>query len=177
MNALRQHVRSFDRRFIDGAARLPGWSRPVMEFSSFIGQPYIMVMAGLELFGYGFRFGQPLALTGLAAVVLLPVSAGAKLLWRRVRPETAAALGLHNYSFPSGHSYGSVLVMGLLAEVWWSAGGPWLAAAWLLIALVACVGVSRVYLGAHYPSDVVAGWLLGGIVLAAVSVGSGVIHG
>jgi undecaprenyl-diphosphatase len=131
-------------------------------------------MVGLETLGYGFRFAAwPVVWAGTAVVALLPLSAIAKRLWRRVRPETAAALGLHNYSFPSGHAYGSTLIIGLLVVLAALAGGVWWALAGFLVALIISVGISRVYLGAHYPSDVVAGWLLGLVVLGLVVIGTG----
>jgi undecaprenyl-diphosphatase len=64
-------------------------------------------------------------------------------------------------SFPSAHAADTAAAA---AVVTWAA--PALAP--LAIAVVALVGVSRVYLGAHYPSDVVAGWVLGAAIGAAL---------
>jgi len=73
------------------------------------------------------------------------------------------------YSFPSGHALGSIVCLGVIAaslnpilprparRYLWSVGGF----------LVVLVGVSRVELGVHYPSDVLAGWFLGAAWLAA----------
>lgn len=63
--------------------------------------------------------------------------------------------------FPSGHSQNSVMVFGYLAAL---AGQPW---AWLVAGLIAiAVGLSRIYLGVHFPSDVLGGWFVGIVVLA-----------
>jgi hypothetical protein len=63
--------------------------------------------------------------------------------------------------FPSGHSQNSVVVFGYLAAL---AGQPW---AWLVAGLIAiAVGLSRIYLGVHFPSDVLGGWFVGIVVLA-----------
>ena len=98
-----------------------------------------------------------------------------KLWVRRPRPELAL-IGEQGWSFPSGHSAGSLVVYGLLA--WTAAGslrarGRGLAAllAWCAaLALVALVGISRVVLSVHHASDVMAAWLLGiawlGLLLA-----------
>ncbi len=68
-------------------------------------------------------------------------------------------------SFPSGHAFRSmVLVLSLLIALPWRPPRPVLVA--LGVVLVA-IGISRVYLGEHHPSDVVAGWL-GGVAFIAL---------
>lgn len=75
-------------------------------------------------------------------------------MWRRWQPSS--------FSFPSGHAQTATTVFGYLALV---AGRRWVRA--VLIALIPIVSFSRVYLGAHYPHDVLGGLLAGIICLAA----------
>ena len=89
------------------------------------------------------------------------------LLWKRSRPvEVAAGIatpgGLH--SFPSGHVVQAVVAFGTLAYLWASATRSRAEAllAWLIaVAGVAAVAIARLRLGAHWPTDVAAGALLG----------------
>lgn len=71
-------------------------------------------------------------------------------LWDSIAPEAT-------YSFPSGHAMGSATLACVLVMLAWRTRWRWsvLAAA---AAFVAGVGLSRVYLGVHYPSDILAGW-------------------
>jgi undecaprenyl-diphosphatase len=77
---------------------------------------------------------------------------------------------IKSYSFPSGHAYGGMVIYGLLAYLAYKhLPHPWnLLSALLLGMLIIVIGVSRVYLGAHFPSDVAVGWLLGAITLALI---------
>lgn len=71
-------------------------------------------------------------------------------LWLSPAPET-------DYGFPSGHAMGSAAVIGALIVLAWPTRWRWPVAA-LGGAFVAAVGLSRVYLGVHFPSDVLAAW-------------------
>jgi membrane-associated phospholipid phosphatase len=88
-----------------------------------------------------------------------------KLLFVRPRPELTDHLVLvDSWSFPSGHSLNSMAVLGLLT-VLAIRERPGRLRRTLLAAvgafLVFVIGFSRVYLGVHWPSDVLAGWLFG----------------
>jgi membrane-associated phospholipid phosphatase len=106
----------------------------------------------------------------LATSVLLTqaVVAIGKGLMSRPRPDADSAMvEPSGFSFPSAHSASSVALYVMLALIAGSAlrkrvwGPVWVAA----ILMVAAIGISRVYLGAHYPTDVFAGWLIGGILV------------
>ena len=66
------------------------------------------------------------------------------------------------YGLPSGHSQSAVVVWGYLAAI--------LRKAWVwvtAVALMVLIGFSRVYLGVHFPTDVLGGWALGAVLLMA----------
>lgn len=101
----------------------------------------------------------------MAAVVLVaPITALLKDYFGRVRPDfDEGGARYESLSYPSGHSSGvaTMVVVGLvLAWPLLSAGArrAWLAAG---VALVLIVGLTRMWLGVHYLSDVVGGWSLG----------------
>ncbi|PJG46907.1 phosphatase PAP2 family protein [Sphingobium sp. LB126] len=107
------------------------------------------------------------------ALWLLSVMAGGTLLnlalkqiFAAPRPDLLPHLDMVNsYSFPSGHAAGNMIFFGALALLFGRRAGY--AGAGLAIALI---GVSRVWLGVHWPSDVLAGWIegLGWLALCAV---------
>lgn len=87
-----------------------------------------------------------------------------KALIQRARPSMHAFSVGHDYGFPSGHTIAATLIAGyLLCEVWRLTPRPaWrLGATVAAMAAVAVVACSRVYLGAHHPSDVLAAMLAG----------------
>lgn len=66
------------------------------------------------------------------------------------------------YSFPSGHAQ--------LVVVFWGLAALWVGRRWftgLCLAIIFLTGLSRSYMGVHYPSDVLVGWLLGALMVGA----------
>ena len=93
-----------------------------------------------------------------------------KLLVHRVRPVVDEPLS-HSpgYSFPSGHALNIAVAGSVMVVLIWpllERAGRWLAVGLAVVAVVA-VGLDRMLLGVHFPSDVLAGWLLGLGITAA----------
>jgi len=89
------------------------------------------------------------------------------------RPRPAAFFGAtpNSYSFPSGHALGSFCFYGILAAILAPVARGrgaklciWIAA----VLLVGMIGLSRIYLGVHYPSDVIAGYCAAAVWVGAV---------
>lgn len=102
---------------------------------------------------------------GLGAGVLNRIL---KLYFKRERPDIQPIIQEHGYSFPSGHSMGSMILYGCIAYILYKVyKHTWakIAGALIGIVLIFIVGISRIYLGVHYPSDVVGGYIAGGFWL------------
>lgn len=111
------------------------------------------------------RAGQALLLAGLGSLL---IDCSIKFLVGRVRPDVAWRLiEVPQYpSFPSGHALGGLAVYATLGWVLRGRVGLALGAAWGVM-----IGLSRVLVGVHYPTDVLAGMAIGaGITAAAVHV-------
>jgi undecaprenyl-diphosphatase len=82
----------------------------------------------------------------------------------RPRPPWEHLVPAPGYSFPSGHTLNSTVIYGLLAVVAWRSRLTVVArrvAVFLGLVLPFLIGISRIALGVHYPSDVLGGWLAG----------------
>lgn len=133
---------------------------------TFLGSTAWRAAVVLAVGGYLLRRRVPRSAAYLAAAV---VGGGLldgllKVVVRRSRPALPNPLAhAGGASFPSGHAFGATVLYGallVLALPGLRAGRRTLVVA-LVSVLVALIGASRVVLGVHYPSDVVAGWLLG----------------
>jgi undecaprenyl-diphosphatase len=116
-----------------------------------------------------------------AAVILAVSALGAqgfdqllKGIFRRTRPEAFFGVSPHSYSFPSGHSVESCCFYGVLAAIVAANTRSrhvrvalWVVAASITLA----VGTSRIYLGVHYPTDVLGGYIAGVAWVALVWTG------
>ena len=96
-----------------------------------------------------------------------------KYAYHRVRPEAFFGSPAKYYSFPSGHALSSLCFYGVMAGLLSArTKSLWLRVAiWVIAgALVVAIGISRIYLGVHYPSDVLAGYLAATVWVGAVIV-------
>ena len=141
---------------------------------SFVGSPRIIwpltiLLATILWLRRPRRPAYLLALTMAAAGILESLI---KLLARRPRSALPwAYVHEHSYSFPSGHATLAIALYGILTWITFRILHPaWQRAAAVLADLVfiPAIGLSRIYLGAHYPTDVIAGYLTGAATLALI---------
>ncbi|KOV14891.1 membrane protein [Streptomyces sp. XY413] len=112
----------------------------------------------------------------LAAVAATVVQQGLKAAVGRERPVWSDPVdSAHFAAYPSGHALTATVVCGMLLWLIRTPRPTWAPAAWAVAAVsVLGVGFTRLYLGVHWLSDVVAGWLLGAaLVVLATSVSIG----
>jgi undecaprenyl-diphosphatase len=132
----------------------------------------LFVGAVAAIVGWSKRDLRPLAFIVVTATVASWVTNGMKLAVARPRPGPAIAVrAFAGYSFPSGHATTAAALWGAVAVVLVAAGRcswRWAALSWAAIVLV--VASSRVVLGAHWPTDVVAGAAVGSTCVAAAVV-------
>ena len=115
-----------------------------------------------------WRAAISVAVTVVAARVFVPVM---KLWLQRGRPEELTGL-TETFSFPSGHTTYATVTFGVLAVLASRSMGRWgqaLVYAACGVAVVA-IAYSRIYLGAHWLSDVLAGFLFGAVMTAAFGI-------
>ncbi|MET8149772.1 phosphatase PAP2 family protein [Actinoplanes sp. NPDC049668] len=137
---------------LEAVARLGG--RPIMIW-------LVAVVVVVLLIRRRIRLAIYLAVTGLGALLLDP---SLKTLVGRLRPVVEAPVAAApGNSFPSGHALGSMVVYGALLLVFLPAVAPRRRRLFigLTAAVIALIGVTRIALGVHFVSDVLAGWLLG----------------
>lgn len=121
-----------------------------------------LVITGLFLYRKKYTEAIWLSL-GIIGIVTIANSI-IKFFIMRERPSLTHLVHTHSYSFPSGHANGSMILYGslfllipLLINEFWIKRGLQL----LCLLLILGIGTSRVYLGVHYPSDILAGYAEG----------------
>ena len=164
----------------------PGDLQLALLIQSFNGETTTIIMQVISMFfGYGeagilisaiaalvwLRIGKLEGLIIFIAGLITPISYLLKFSVSRIRPTPEQVKILANdidYGFPSGHSLLSIMVLGMLAYILYhhiQNRALRTISTVLLYTLILLVGISRVYLGVHWPSDVIGGYLFGGIFL------------
>ena len=147
-----------------------------MEFLSTVGDP--LVMAGIAAVFAGYLFYRGRRADGVALVLSMGVALGSTYLLKelidrpRPSPDLVSVWGqFEGMSFPSGTSLNSVVGLGALAYLVPSLVRlPWgkNLLRGVLVVLILLIGSSRIFLGTHWPSDVLGGFILGGFFLSVL---------
>lgn len=139
-----------------------------------LGDLWVVAVLGAVLAGLArWRAGRWDAAVLIVTVVVgvLAVTNVVKELTDRTRPD-GALVDVLTLAFPSGHASRAAAVCALASWLVWRLARSRLlrlSAAAMAVAIAAAIGVSRLVLGVHWPTDVLGGWLLGGLwTLAAL---------
>ena len=136
-----------------------------------LGSTLAVVVVALLTFAVGmaigpWRHGAAGALTiGIASVA----NSALKMVIARARPDALEPIvAERGFSFPSGHSALGMVAYGVLAVLISRSRLPLVVRRIVIVALavlIGLIGLSRVWLGVHYPTDVLAGWAAGGVIV------------
>ncbi|MCX4825066.1 phosphatase PAP2 family protein [Streptomyces sp. NBC_01142] len=167
---------SFDRAVTDPLHRWavaePALTRVNRVFSDWVWDPWTMraliAAAVIRLWLLRERLlAVWIAVTSALAALL---QQGLKAAVGRERPQWPDPVDSAHYAaFPSGHAMTAMVTCGLLLWLFrrcGMSGRPWAVSVAVAAVSVAGVGLTRLYLGVHWPSDVLGGWLLGACVIA-----------
>lgn len=126
----------------------------------------ILVVAVVALgFTASYRDASFIAATTIFGVIVNTII---KMVVRRPRPSDHVLMHYPSWSFPSGHSIAAMIVCGCLIIILWrhlTPGAGSIILTGLLSLVILFIGYSRIYVSAHYPSDVLGGWSLGFVIL------------
>lgn len=136
----------------------------IMKFFSFIGSTVSVVLLSVFVLVFLYkilnhRSELVLFVAAIAGSNILFVSL--KLYFQRARPDLHRLIEVSNYSFPSGHATNAFTFYALLSFLLWRhIRSQWGRITLIIISVVMilAIGISRIYLGVHYPSDILAGY-------------------
>lgn len=139
------------------------WLFIPMRFFSFLGDEefYLFIMPAIFWCfdsRLGLRLGMILMLSNGVNGIFKFLFHGPRPFW--VNDKVIAYIHETSFGVPSGHSQNAVAIWGYFAAI---VKKNWLR--WVFIAIFVFIGLSRIYLGAHFILDVVVGWLIGGLLV------------
>jgi len=141
------------------------WATGPMQFFTFLGNENFFIFVAPAFFwcidaGLGIRLGLLIITSSNLNQAFKLAFTGPRPFWIDARVQVLAAET--TFGLPSGHAQNAVALWGYLAT---RVRNGWF---WLLsLFLIFMIGLSRIYNGVHFPSDVLVGWLLGALLLLA----------
>lgn len=147
---------------------LGAWLETPMQLFTFLGNEEFYLFIAPAIYwcldaSLGLRLGLGLMLSGI-------INSGFKLIFQGPRPywvdaNVKAFSTETSFGVPSGHAQNATVVWGLMAKRI-NRGWAWA----VVLVLIALISFSRMYLGIHFPHDILMGWLIGAFVLWAIIV-------
>jgi len=148
------------------------WMNTIMFAISMLGEQILIIQAIIVIFILTIRKHRQETIVFLVLLVIgVIITTFLKSVFQLPRPEEFALIKLYSYSFPSGHALSSFLFYGTLSYFTYHFTKNktiTVAVFFVSLVIVFLVGVSRVYLGVHRPSDVIAGDIVGFWLLVTV---------
>ncbi|MGM1045369.1 MAG: phosphatase PAP2 family protein [Bacillota bacterium] len=158
-------VFGFDSFFIE---LVRGFEQPaitdIAKGFSYIGStvPIIVICVAVSVLLYALRLRREIILFFTVVLGSQILNMVLKMSFRRIRPDINRLVEVTGYSFPSGHSMAAFALYGILTYLLWKNLNTVLRRVFVLIlfsVMILGIGLSRIYLGVHYPSDVFGGYL------------------
>jgi membrane-associated phospholipid phosphatase len=145
---------------------LGNWLTKPMEFFTFLGEEEFFFLVMPVIYwcvdaALGLRLGLVLALSNAFNATLKLAFHSPRPYW--IDPRVKALVNESSFGLPSGHAQTAAAMWGLI--------GAYAKRTWVVIFVILTIlmiGVSRIYLGVHFLSDVLAGWFVGGLLLILV---------
>lgn len=167
-----EEILTFDQRVI---SFIQGLESPIltsiMKFFTFIGSfpvGVVLFLAGSHFLYRVFKFRTELFLFSTVIIGTPILNQILKHLFQRVRPDFNRLIEIGGYSFPSGHAMGAFATYGILTFLLWRHIPNRLGRTVLVIissVFILMIGISRIYLGVHYPTDIIGGYFASGVWL------------
>ncbi len=144
----------------------------VMQLASVIGSaPVVIAAASSVMIWFLYKGQRPESLLVIAVVMTLPIVSVVKELVGRHRPTeeiVTVSYDLDSLSFPNGHLFTAVVMFGMffcIAPLLMRSTNTVTMIRVASVTMIGIIGMSRMYLGAHWPSQILGGILYGGVAL------------
>lgn len=161
----------FDPPIRDALLQYRAWDVLWNDISQAANFPMIGIAVGIVAFLWWKHRRREAILVAVTLALVTAGSEGVKELVHRPRPpDSQTVVPGVIYSFPSGHELEAVTILGIVALLVWRSRAPRPVAWAVAIVVAVCcawVGIARIAINAHWPSDVLAG-LLGGLAVLAL---------